>query len=73
MRKFESVLDRVRARELSQLEAAEILAMSELPWPASASTTPGAGASLMSRRDLRERDLRLGLEDHLLGNAGLAA
>lgn len=29
MRKFESVLDRVRARELSQLEAAEILRMSE--------------------------------------------
>ena len=29
MRKFESVLDRVRARELSQLEAAEILGMSE--------------------------------------------
>ena len=29
MRKFESILDRVRARELSQLEAAEILGMSE--------------------------------------------
>ena len=27
----------------------------------------------MSRRDLLKRDLRLGLEDHLLGNAGLAA
>jgi transposase len=29
MMKFESVLDRVRVRELSQLQAAEILGMSE--------------------------------------------
>lgn len=55
MQKFESVLDRVRARELSQLQAAEILGMSE--------------RTFRRWRDRHEDEGLDGLFDHRLGKA----
>ena len=55
MQKFESILDRVRARELSQLQAAEILGMSE--------------RTFRRWRDRHEDEGLDGLFDHRLGKA----
>ena len=59
MAKFESVLDRVQARELSQLEAAEILGMSE--------------RTFRRWRDRHDEEGLSGLFDRRLGKASAKA